>query len=821
MSIGYVARRRALFAAVFVAAAATPVVASAQSWVARGPFGITGGQVEGNSGGVMASQGRPVSGAVEALLAHPTNSNVLFAATTNGGIWRTTNATATSPSWTPLTDDQSSLSMSSITFDRSDPTGNTIWAGNGRHSSLGRVGGTRAGLLKSTDGGDTWARVNGGGTLTGRQARAVVADGDNITLAVDLSDANSYSTLGLFRSINGGTTFSQLTGVAGTGLPSARAGDLVADPTNASVLYAGLYVTPTSTDAGIYRSADGGSTWARVSSAAINTQMASASVSKVRISVGNAGQVFLGVVQGGSPVGIYRSPDGTSSWTALDLPQTVDGGTPNGLNPRGFNPDRYYDDVNGVPQVYGEAGGQGSLHFSLAADPNNPNLVYVGGDRQPNPFPNSLGANDFSGRLFRVDASLAAGSQASSLTHRVGVSTTDNSSPHADSRSIVFDANGNLIQGDDGGVYRRTNPQGLGAWSGVIGNMQNTENHSIAYDSNTDTFIAGTQDVGTPESVSAGSTGAWRSVATADGGQVAVYSPAGLNSTRYSSFQNLGSFRRRVVNAANSVVSTNFPALTIVSTGTSIYTNEGSMPFYTPIAVSKQSGNLYIGARSAYESLDGGSTLTILRSFSGNTVTSVAAGADDSPGAVAFGTNGGTNRVFLRTATGGTLSPLPAYDAVSGAGSVVMLSISNRSFSDLAVVDSNQVFVTFNAGSNFTDITGTLISGGRSGLLSVAMASNPAGDIVFVGLNTGDVYYTTTVPTFGGLGTWTMFDDLPNAPVYDLEYNAADDVLVVGLLGRGVYSIANAAGRFSVPVVPEPAVAGLIPVVGLVLRRRR
>ena len=65
----------------------------------------------------------------------------------------------------------------------------------------------------------------------------------------------------------------------------------------------------------------------------------------------------------------------------------------------------------------------------------------------PPQFPNSIGANNFSGRLFRCDASLATGSQCTPLTH---IGTASNSSPHADSREMTFDAAGNLIETDDG-----------------------------------------------------------------------------------------------------------------------------------------------------------------------------------------------------------------------------------------------------------------------------------------------------------------------------------------------------------------------------------
>jgi hypothetical protein len=45
------------------------------------------------------------------------------------------------------------------------------------------------------------------------------------------------------------------------------------------------------------------------------------------------------------------------------------------------------------------------------------------------------------------------------------------------------------------------------------------------------------------------------------------------------------------------------------------------------------------------------------------------------------------------------------------------------------------------------------------------------------------------------LGSWVEFGmRLPNAVCYDLEYNAQDDVLLVGTMGRGAWLLPNASG---------------------------
>ena len=202
-------------------------------------------------------------------------------------------------------------------------------------------------------------------------------------------------------------------------------------------------------------------------------------------------------------------------------------------------------------------GGQGARHFSIVADPDDANIVYVGGDRQNFPFPNFIGANDFTGRLFRGDTTVAPTGtvpppQWEHLTHSNAVTaipgggTVGGSAPHADSREMVFDANGDLIQVDDGGIYRRTSPEdNTGDWFSLNSDIQVTEFHDIAYDTVSNIIIGGAQDTGTPQQIIPGGT-TWDSISTADGGDVAVdaSSLAGM-SIRYSSRQILIGLPRR------------------------------------------------------------------------------------------------------------------------------------------------------------------------------------------------------------------------------------------------------------------------------------
>src|SRR5262249_48784325 len=69
------------------------------TWVQQGPGPILDGQDEGLNR-------NPVSGAIEAIAPSATDPNLVYVGAVNGGIWKTTNATAADPIWTPLTDQQ-------------------------------------------------------------------------------------------------------------------------------------------------------------------------------------------------------------------------------------------------------------------------------------------------------------------------------------------------------------------------------------------------------------------------------------------------------------------------------------------------------------------------------------------------------------------------------------------------------------------------------------------------------------------------------------------------------------------------------------------
>jgi hypothetical protein len=154
------------------------------AWTAIGPSPIDYGQTENVASSITStSYLNEVAGEIVAVAAHPTNPDILYVGTANGGIWYTGNATSDSPTWIPKTDLKTSLSISSLAFDLNDPTGGTLVAGIGRYSDSNRTGGALTGILRTTDGGANWTELDGNGVLDGKNCISIAARGNTILVA--------------------------------------------------------------------------------------------------------------------------------------------------------------------------------------------------------------------------------------------------------------------------------------------------------------------------------------------------------------------------------------------------------------------------------------------------------------------------------------------------------------------------------------------------------------------------------------------------------------------------------------------------------------
>ncbi|MGH9823772.1 MAG: WD40/YVTN/BNR-like repeat-containing protein, partial [Blastocatellia bacterium] len=93
------------------------------------------------------------SGRINSIAVSPANPQLILIGAADGGIWRSTDSGST---FVPVADDQVDLAVGSIDFSSSDPS--TVYAGMG-DPYAGLLG---TGVLKSTDSGMTWSRVDSG-----------------------------------------------------------------------------------------------------------------------------------------------------------------------------------------------------------------------------------------------------------------------------------------------------------------------------------------------------------------------------------------------------------------------------------------------------------------------------------------------------------------------------------------------------------------------------------------------------------------------------------------------------------------------------------
>ena len=743
------------------------------SWIAQGPGPTLDGQVEG-------IENLEVVGAVHTVAAHPTAAGTLYVGTVNGGIWKSTNAVSQNPKWKRLTDFQASNSIGALEFDPTDPSHKTLVAGIGRFSSFGSTGGARTGLLRTTDGGDTWTAINGGGVLVDKNISGVAARGSVLVVSVNTALSFTFGNIGIWRSTDGGATFQQIAAGNGaaTGLPGGVTHDLVGDPNRPNRLFTSVvFANLVGGQNGLYRSDDTGATWTKVSTPAIDALLISGTTGNVEFAVGRHNNVYAAIVNGGRLAAVFRSGDGGTTWTQMSVPVTNEG-APVGIHP----------------------GGQGSIHLSIVADPTDANIVYVAGDRQPlfnepigGPFsfPNSLGAEDFSGRVFRGNASLPLASQWVHLTHSSslgapGGGTASNSAPHADSREMTFDARGDLIETDDGGIYKRTNPRSnTGDWFSINGDLQSAEMHDVSYDTLSNVAFGGNQDTGVPIQLLPSEL-TWSSLLTADGGDAAVDTISIPDtSVRYTSNQNLGNFNRTFWDKNNEFLGFAFPARTVIGGGPN-----PTRQFVTPVVVNAVNGaRILIGAANGvYESFDRGDTITRVLpgiSVNGSGIDPLAYGAAGNADIIYAGS---ADRVYIRT------GPPPAnlvQSATFPAGATVTDIIIDPDDANTAFVSTvNAVYRTTNAGASWTNVSGNLLLLNPLTVRSIAYVTGAAGDAVVVGTTNG-IYFANQA---SGFSTWSRLGtDLPTVPVFDLYYDRADDVLIAGTMGRGAWKLFEAS----------------------------
>lgn len=280
-------------------------------------------------------------GRVTAVTGVPTQPRTFYMGSTGGGIWKTTDAGIT---WRNVSDGQIATgSIGALDVSLSDP--NIVYAGTGSSKIRSNVSIGR-GMYKSTDAGQTWTFI---GLHDAGQIASIRTHPNQPDIVFVAAQGNPFAPSkerGVYRTTDGGKTWKNVLFLSDL----AGAADLELQPGNPDVIFACLWhaqrkpwtIVSGAREGGIYKSSDGGDTWAKLAGGLPNDLFGRANVA---LSAEKPNRVYA-LVEAKPGSGLYRSEDAGATWALVN--------GSGALITRPF----YYD--------------------TLGVDPNNADIVYVG-----------------------------------------------------------------------------------------------------------------------------------------------------------------------------------------------------------------------------------------------------------------------------------------------------------------------------------------------------------------------------------------------------------------------------------------------------------
>ena len=316
----------------------------------------------------------------------------IYIGAASGGVWKSLNGGTT---FRPIFDKQDVQSIGAITIDPSNPK--TIWVGTGESWTRNSVS-IGDGIYKSTDAGETWTNM---GLKNSERISKILVDpknSDTVWACVPGHLWNDSPDRGLYKTTDGGKTWSQI--IKAPNLSTGCA-SISNDPANANTMYASLWDfrrqgwtfrsggngpnAPSGSD--LLKSTDGGQSWTSLEKTAkgLPAKPWGRIATAVAASQPNTVYAFIESVDSA----LYRSDDAGATWTRLDSSQF--------MNWRPFyfanlivdpkNPNRIFK-TDG-PLILSNDGGKnfsqvgGGLHGDFHAvwiNPQNPDMVIAGED---------------------------------------------------------------------------------------------------------------------------------------------------------------------------------------------------------------------------------------------------------------------------------------------------------------------------------------------------------------------------------------------------------------------------------------------------------
>lgn len=650
---------------------------------ARSPSGQWTSMGPSTSPGGYAGLGR-----LNCIGFHPTNNDTIYVGAASGGIWKTIDGGTT---WIPQGDDLAAIGISDIIV--LSTTGNDeVYIATGDRDASDTYS---VGVLKSTDGGSTWAST--GLTFTAGQKRLInrlLIDPSNNTILY------ASTSVGVYKSTDSGANWSIIS--------SNVYIDMEFQPGSSTTIYG-------STKQGdIYRSTDSGSTWS-------NSLSTSGKRTELAVSANDATVVYALIAASNSGLfGIYKSTDSGASFSSVY----------SGSNLLGWN------------CTAGGSGGQGWYDLCIASDPNNVNIVFLGG--------------------VNTWKSIDGGTTWNINNHWSSTCGGTAVNVHADKHNLTFrNGSSTLFECNDGGLYRTTD--GGSNWTYLSDGMIISQMYRLGVAQTTTTdVITGLQDNGTKAMLSS----VWDDVIGGDGMECLIdYSN---ENTQYGSLY-YGSIYRTTNHWSSS---------TNISGGIS-----GNAAWVTPYVQDPNNSNtLFVGYQAVWRSINQGGSWTQISSWSGSTLRSLAIAPSNSSYIYAATTGtiyGTSNAGSSWTNITGTLP--------TGLSNITYISVKdddpNTLWVSMGEFNNNNVFESTDGGTNWTDIS--------SGLPTL-----PTNCVIQNKQNTAQVelYAATDVGVYLKLGgaNWTpFFNNMPNVVVTELEIyydtNPLNSLIRAASYGRGLW----------------------------------
>ena len=411
---------------------------------------------------LLPAPGYLTSGRVTALAVDPGNANVVYLGAAEGGVWKTTNGGST---WTPLTDSQPSLAVGSIAIDPSNSS--NIYVGTGEEYGVYELGSYYgAGVLKSTDAGATWTQLGASVFGTPFSSCSICGGAYIGSIAVDPTQsqvllaaaAGAYYGNGVYRSTDGGVTWTPTLTVEGSGGSTLPATQVLFDPTNGHFAYAVLG-GPDDPANGIYKTTDAGVTWNPIGTTGPRA-LPTSNVGRIVLAIAPSlsSTMYAGVSDSttGALTGFYQSVDTGGDWTLLA----------------------------GAPDY---CGGECPVTNVIAVSPINPNWVFVGGNTEV--------IGGIASNTAVIWRSLDGGA-----TWDI-ISDGFNGALHVFQKAFAFSSDGaKLYAGNDGGVWSTTQAvlTSSPAWTDLNASLAITQfNPGLSIDpGNVNNAFGGTRDNG-------------------------------------------------------------------------------------------------------------------------------------------------------------------------------------------------------------------------------------------------------------------------------------------------------------------------------------